>query len=307
MARAPNICQICGHPTVGFHTYYKGKWQCKKSSLANPGPTADPQLLAAARQGVKNLPTASTSEPTTPAVPKVSEPTPQPSSPTFPTIAAANKSNDSTSPIREFLREYSDVSFDKVTITNNVINVSGNVELLVDEDMSQLPFKFGKVEGSFAVHGGITSCHNFPDEIGHGLFVSHCKLETLEGMPQNVTGMIDISHNQLTSFDGLPSHINHALIAVGLPEITSLKGINKIVKHLNGSFKCPSSITSHLLSAAAIKGLAEILTDNNKASSELMEAIGMVNTYLDKPVEERDLLELQEQMIDAGFDKLALL
>ena len=84
---------------------------------------------------------------------------------------------------------------DKMGIKNYIINSQGEIDVdgnvfLEYNTFSELPYKFGTINGSFILYGckNLTSLKNCPDCV-HGEFdCSKCpKLDSLEGCPKIVT------------------------------------------------------------------------------------------------------------------------
>ncbi len=110
----------------------------------------------------------------------------------------------------------------------------------------------------------------------------------------------------LTEFpDWVPPHI-HAL-QIGGANIHSLKGIEKIVKRCFRMDFSDTPIKSHVLGIAKIEGIDSVDFDFSKELTNIM------NTHLHDPNPagsddfKIDILELQSDMIDAGFSEYAKL
>ena len=72
--------------------------------------------------------------------------------------------------------------------SNGEIDVDGNVNLN-NEDFEELPYKFGRVNGYFSVHGckNLTSLKNCPNIVDRSFVCSNCsQLDSLECCPKYV-------------------------------------------------------------------------------------------------------------------------
>ena len=83
---------------------------------------------------------------------------------------------------------------DKMDIENYTINTKGEIDvdggvMLINKHLKELPYKFGKVKGSFTISANkeLTSLKNCPDEVGGYFSCYECsKLFSLEGCPKKV-------------------------------------------------------------------------------------------------------------------------
>ena len=81
-------------------------------------------------------------------------------------------------------------------IKNYTINSKGEIDVngyvdLFNKDFKELPYKFGKVNGTFnlSCNPNLTSLKNCPNEVGGYFICSKCKnLNSLEGCPKEVSG-----------------------------------------------------------------------------------------------------------------------
>jgi hypothetical protein len=272
---AKKICAICGHPMSGYHYWYKGGWKCKQSSL-NPASAA---------------PTATTSTPVAPsATAKPTASAPQPSVPQRPSSGKGKATVD------DWLKRHG--------ISEYTINPDGSVDVkgavfLDDFYSARIPAKFNKVGGAFSCSGaGLTTLENCPISVGGDFRVSHNVLTTLSGFPKHVGGTVDISDNaSLPSLEGMEGvTIGGSLYGERLKQLTSLKGIHKHVKSVGNKIVFPNGgIKSNILGAMMIPGVQYVDTGNREADK-------IMNTHLKT---DQDSLAAQDEMIDAGFTKLA--
>lgn len=268
---AKKICPICGHPMSGYHYWYKGGWKCKSSSLnsvaAQPGTPTQP------------TPQAGISAP-------VSAPPPSPS----------KRTGKPKATLEDWLKRH--------TITQYSINPDGTVDVkgsvfLDDFYGERIPAKFNHVSGSFSCSGaGLTTLENSPYSVGGDYRVSHNELMTLKGFPTQVGGSVDISDNRLlTSLEGVEQvTIGKSLHGERLPNITSLKGIHKRIKSIGGKINFSGgNIRTNILGTMMVPGVQHVDTGNRGADKIMNDHI---NT-------DQDPLAAQDEMIDAGFAKLA--
>ena len=83
---------------------------------------------------------------------------------------------------------------EEIGIKNYTINSQGEIDVdggvnLVNKHLKELPYKFGRVKGSFTLSSNeeLTSLKNCPDEVGGYFSCYHCsKLFSLEGCPKKV-------------------------------------------------------------------------------------------------------------------------
>ena len=98
-------------------------------------------------------------------------------------------------------------------IENYTINIDGTID--VDGDvylnglsLTSIPFKFGKVTGSFCCHRNeLTSLLGSPREVGVDFGCDRNILKDLIGGPQEVGGDYDCYDNQLESLEGCAGDI----------------------------------------------------------------------------------------------------
>lgn len=160
--------------------------------------------------------------------------------------------------------------------------------------LKSIPVPFGYVSQSFYVDkNNIETLLNTPDHVGEDLILSfNPKLTSLEGLNCEIGDSVSLASTGLRSLHNVHKHIRHA-------------------KRLNVS-NC--KITSHILGVLLIKGIErfeynwEFSTqgsggwDYNSATP-----VKFIQKQLAKPANERDILECQEEMIDAGFGAYAKL
>lgn len=79
---------------------------------------------------------------------------------------------------------------------------------LSEMDLSELPLKFGKVEGNFdCSYNKLTSLEGAPKEVGGDFDCGYNKLTSLKGGPKKVGKNFNCDDNKLTSLDGAPKEV----------------------------------------------------------------------------------------------------
>ena len=86
---------------------------------------------------------------------------------------------------------------EEMRIENYTINSKGEIDVdgyvnLRKKDFKELPYKFGKVDGIFAMANcnNLISLKNCPDEVSRYFDVDDCpQLDSLEGCPKKVEGL----------------------------------------------------------------------------------------------------------------------
>ena len=102
--------------------------------------------------------------------------------------------------------------------------------------------------------------------------------------------------NELTSLEGSPAVIVGDFFCYS-NKLKSLKNIHKIITRIDGILYCNNNpIKSHILGVLKIKNLQMIEIDNKKVQD-------IVNKYLPAG----DILECQQELIEAGFEEYAQL
>jgi hypothetical protein len=144
---------------------------------------------------------------------------------------------------------------ESLKITNYIINndlivdVNGNVNLF-DRQLTEIPVKFGIVNGAFicdynnlkslknapmisndfyCVNCGLTSLESATMIVKGKFYCQFNKLTTLNGAPKEVGGDFNCSHNKLTTLENGPI-IVQGWYACHYNNLISLKGISKLIK-----------------------------------------------------------------------------
>jgi hypothetical protein len=99
------------------------------------------------------------------------------------------------------------VDLGEVRMVNGRLDVEGIV-ILSYRYLTKLPFKFGKVGGSFYCHGNLlTSLEGAPKKVGGSFWGSHNRLTSLEGAPFEVGGSFWCENNNLPEDIEMPAGI----------------------------------------------------------------------------------------------------
>ena len=159
-------------------------------------------------------------------------------------------------------------------------------------------------------------------QIGNNIDCQKQFLVSLEGAPDIVNGNFDCDSNQLTSLKGCPTRVTGDFSCndniIGTLEfcpkyiggdfyafrcgLTNLHNIHKHIDYVFDTFIVSRNpIKSHVLGLLKIKGLQSIRLDNEKVQK-------IINKYLAGiPLDKRDILGCQQDLIDAGFEEYAKL
>ena len=133
----------------------------------------------------------------------------------------------------------------EMRIKNYTINDKGEIDVngdvnLRNKDLKELPYKFGKVSGSFDLFNNkdLISLKNCPNRVDGEFFsCKNCSiLKTLEGCPKEVKGDLICNWcDKLISLEGCPKKVGKDFYCNTCINLESLKGCPKEV---NGSFYC---------------------------------------------------------------------
>ena len=128
------------------------------------------------------------------------------------------------------------------------------------------------------------------------------EINSLEGCPETAR-YFSCSRNPLTSFEHTPKNVK-SFSAVEMPNITSLKGFDKIVKKAESVYFNKTPLVSNVLCLLNIEGLQEITIAWGKGSPDLFKAQAILRDALKNG---KDIFDCQEQMLDAGLEDFAKL
>ncbi len=138
--------------------------------------------------------------------------------------------------------KYMDYQFDEKYTINDDMSVDWDGSIFLDKsidnyikykDLDKLPIKFNKISGLLSIHNfNISSCENFPSEIGESLSFFKCqKLTNLSGLKSNIKGGIKLNFlNNLENIEALKDcYIDKFIYITYCPNIFSLKGLPKTI------------------------------------------------------------------------------
>ena len=211
---------------------------------------------------------------TAPAVPSSTRPAP----PKQQTAPPAAKSNTiSKQQLESWLKDIN-VRPEEYEVVNGRLDIKKSVHM-TDQEYTQLPVPFGKIEGDFEiVMPTLTSFKNFPTEVEGNLTVFHTAIESIEELDIKIGGAFYISKNdQLKSFRKVHKHVKSvdSGITVDLDE-NSLGGLGFLM----------------------IPGIQYLHVPTNSKVEEIM-----AKYFKD----DADMLDVQDELIEAGFKNIARL
>jgi len=175
-----------------------------------------------------------------------------------------------------------DITEDMIDIKDNIVSIDGGIELVSITD--DIPFKLGTIDGSFTIYDSTVSLKNLPTRILGEFNFTKIKIKSLDHFkhfPEFVDGDVNL-HNC---------------------ELTSLEGLHKNLKHMNGVLWVDiNPIKSHLLSPILIPGCTRVRVGRD-ANERLTLAATYVNDHLGEG--KSGVLDAQNELIDAGLDEFA--
>jgi hypothetical protein len=190
-------------------------------------------------------------------------------------------------------------------ITNYVINDDGSIDVKENVSFFQKPFtkfpvKFGRVTGNFCCgESNITSLEDGPSWVGGKFLSFSCpNLRNLKGAPKWVGEVFNVGNcENLMSIEDAPPFVGDYINLNACRSITKFEGFEK----MNNSPYSTSTLfmknvpISNLLAIFRLKGLQNI-------NSEHDELDKIVNKHL---AGDRDIMECQDELIEAGFKRYA--
>jgi len=316
MAKAisAKTCGKCGNDIVDRnYYYYKGQY-FHKGGCQNAATSTTPAQQPAG---------GTSATPSAPAAP-VQRPTPAP---------AANSPQQT---IRAWLVKH-DVQNFVIDPNTNEVDVDGDVFMDID-DIKKLPVKFRKVTGSFNIAGSdIETLEGCPQIVGRHFDCSETDIKSFEHGPQQVGGAYKAENcSYLASLKGLPRVVPGLLHLGGASNVSTLEGIpeqigslflpaspfnghniHKMVKHIKNSviLMDPKSYRStNLLGLLFIDGIRDgfEIKGDRKLEKFLNAVMDIRHVEVEDDPENprlpyRDVLDVQEKLIDAGYGKFAKL
>ena len=212
--------------------------------------------------------------------------------------------------------------------------VGGSIDVTSNK-IKRIDWAPSKVNGDFDIWDNeIETLEGGPTEVTGGYDCDNNRLTSLNGAPAKVGGSFVCSGNKLTSLKGCPKEVGKYFKAMDcgltvvddLPEsvgtniyllsneITSLKGINKIVKRFahdaagakDGVISISGNpISGSLLSVLSIKGFKGLVFEPRKfgaatGEKRIKEAVDIINKAVK---EEVDVFDVQEQLIAKDLEE----
>jgi len=291
---AAQKCGNCGQPMSGNHFYRKMKDGsnvrfCKGSAIkaaqdAGLTPNGNKSFPAGGAPASAPAPHAggSTGAPTSGGQhspyagnknPRAGDPRPKAPRPP----AAPKASGGITKQQLEAWLKDVGVKPDEYSVVDGKLNIKTSV-MITEHEYTKLPVPFGKVEGDFEVAiPTLESFKNFPSKIGGNLTVYYSRIQNFEELDVTVGGGVLLSkNNELMDYRKVQKHIR---------EVGSGVSVDSLDENTMGG-----------LGFLLIKGIQYIQVTSNSKIEEIM------NKHFK---EDADLLEVQEELIDSGFKKVA--
>jgi len=151
----------------------------------------------------------------------------------------------------------------------------------------------------YCYNNNLISLEGAPSSVGGNFRCFNNQLTSLEGAPSSVGGDFSCSfNNNLTSLEGAPSSVGGDFNCSD-NRLTSLTGIHKILKQMNGNFYANGNpLKSNVIGLLLVKGCKKVELDN-KQVEEIM------NRHLQSPFGHLRVLECQSEMLDVGLEEWA--
>ena len=277
MAKKAKVCGNCGQVMTGNHYYRNKQTFCKKSALEQAktqglNPTNNVSVPSTEEEVYQTKSLAGAAEILKKQ--KTAEP-----------MIAPNQTNgviDSVvGPItKEQLEDWlNDVDYDlgalDYTIENGKLNTQGAF-YLDDQEITHVPVPFGTVGGSFQANiETLKSFENFPEFIKGNLYTYDTDIDSFDGLHTEVDGGVDFTMNE---------------------KLTDWVGVYKHLIRVSGRLKFDVDyIKRGGLGILLIKEVEEISSGDSDVDK-------IFNKYLKG---DRNVLDCQEELIDAGFARLA--
>jgi hypothetical protein len=142
---------------------------------------------------------------------------------------------------KEFKEEIEKYDLEDYTINDDgTIDVDGDVNLR-DRELYIIPFKFGKVTGSFHCENNkLESLEGSPYYVGGDFNCYDNNLLDLEFSPAEVVGTFDCSFNSLESLYGMPLEIGGDFNCKSNPDLEEIDSVSNI----EGYLYCPNIDTT---------------------------------------------------------------
>ena len=276
---AAQTCGNCHQPMSGNHFYRKigGKNQrfCKKDAIQKgiaagyqPSGNASFPLGSAPPSGGPAAPAAKPAG--GPGIPRnAPQPTQKPQQP-------PPASTNITRPQLESWLKDLDVNPDQYEVVNGRLNIKTSVSL-VDQEYTQLPVPFGKIDGDFeVVMPTLKTLKNFPNQVEGSLIIMHTEIEDLNELEVDVRDGVYMTSNK---------------------KLQNFRKVHKHIKSVGAGITVDIAFgTSGGLGFLLIPGIESIQVPIDSKVAKIMQK------HFD---EDADLLDIQEELIDAGFKNIA--
>ena len=180
-------------------------------------------------------------------------------------------------------------------IRNYTINEDGTVDVdnevyLVSCNLTELPLKFGIVDGSFnCSNNELTTLEGSPKSVGSHFKCVNNKLTDLKGGPEKVDSYFDCERNELTTLEGGPK-LTGAYFC-GFNNLYDLKGCPKEVV---GDFYCNNNLLTTLEDGPKSVGYFGCGYNNLTNLKGCPKEIGGMFSIESNPL--ADLVEVPEKM-----------
>ena len=142
-------------------------------------------------------------------------------------------------------------------------------------------------------NNSLTSLVGAPDAVGN-FYCANNRLSNFEGLPTKIVGQLNMSGNKITSLQGIHKHFKNGFIAGDIY-------IDVMHSHILGLILIPGLTEVNL-------GLINVNVTNTHSSTifcfQMFRAIEIINNHLEG---DRDVIDCQQDLINAGFKALAQL
>lgn len=175
------------------------------------------------------------------------------------------------------------------------------------KDLKFCPKSLGETEGDLILQNNrnLVSLEGCPEKVSGDFTLSDChSINSLENGPKEAGKTYKVeSCNSLDSIQGLANNVGKHLMLRDNRKLTSLAGINKILKSVGGKLDVSGSrFTSSIMGLLLIKGFTGISYQFGTAdASKAFEIIFKCRN------EGKDAVECQDALIDAGLTEFAKL
>jgi hypothetical protein len=152
---------------------------------------------------------------------------------------------------------------------------------------------------------------NMPESSDH-LEISGWKITTLRGISKHIKTYCDIASNELSNLDFLPSHIG-TYLKFSNNKINSLSDIHKRIKYVKKIDCKGNPIESKVLGLLKINGLEQVEMYDPGGHifgityPEINKKLKTVEEIINRYIPHGDLIECQNELIDAGLQEYARL